>query len=251
MAAPWEYASSVYLALTATLSDGSLATLKIDRYLNNSKAYKGFPRNLAADKAKDALLNAIAGYSKQPYPGPPAPIVDGLTYDRLKLQRVFTGKGAPEDIRNVVLLASRFKLTDSKTVNNYIKTSIGLDCNGFAGNFWGIDPNTEIGKYNVDRRTAVVKVVPGDAMLWYQKSGGEPFHIGVVDEVNDLGKQFQIIVAQSMGPVDDGLMRFDWGKFTPENNKSGELFAQRNMGGQIGPCVIYFAGGPTKGKSNM
>ena len=248
MAAPWDYANSVYLSLKATLSDGSLATLKIDRYLNNGLK---LPRNTAADKAKDALLNAIAGYTKDAWPGQLMPIVDGVTYDRLKLQRVFTGKGAPEDIRNAVKLASRFKLINDKMpVDKYVSTNIGLDCNGFAGNFWGIDSNTEIGKYNVDRRKAVAEIVAGDAMLWYKKSGGEPFHIGVVDEVNVVGKQFQIIVAQSMG-LEDGLNRFDWGKFTPETNKSGELFAQKNMGGAIGECVIYFAAGPTKGKSNM
>jgi hypothetical protein len=246
MAAPWEYASSVYLALKATLSDGSLATLKIDRYLNNGLQR---PRNLAAGKAKDALLGAIAGELKVPYPGPLGFTIDGLTYERVKLQRVFTGKGAPEDIRNVVRLASRFKLTDAKTVDTYCNTNIGLDCNGFAGNFWGSDPNTPIGKYNVNRRKTVAEVAAGDAMLWYKKSGGEPFHIGVVDEVITVAKQFQVIVAQSMG-LEDGLMRFDWGKFTPEKNKSGELFAQRDLGGDIGECVIYFAGGPTKQKSN-
>jgi hypothetical protein len=249
MAAPWDYASSVYLALKVTLSDGTLATIKVDRYLNNGLKN---PRNANAEKAKDALLNAIATELKAHYPGPLVPTIDGLTYDRLKLQRVFAGKGAPEDIRNVVKLASRFKLINDKMpVDKYVSTNMGLDCNGFAGNFWGIDPNTPIGKYNVNRRKAVADIVAGDAMLWYKKSGGEPFHIGVVDEVIVVGKQFQIIVAQSMGPVEDGLMRFDWGKFTPENNKSGELFAQRNMGAPIGECVIYFAGGPTKGKSNM
>lgn len=249
MAAPWDYARTVYLDLKATLSDGTLATFKVDRYLNNGLKN---PRNAAAEKAKDALLSAIAAELKDHYPGPLVPKIDGLTYERLKLQRVFTGKGAPEDIRNVVKLASRYKLINDKMpVDKYVSTNIGLDCNGFAGNFWGIDPNTEIGQYNVGRRKAVAEIVTGDAMLWYKKSGGAPFHIGVVDEVIVVGKQFQIFVAQSMGPVEDGLMRYDWGKFTPENNKSEELFAQRNMGGALGECVIYFTAGPTKGKSNM
>lgn len=249
MAAPWNYASSVLLDLKVTLADGTLATLKIDRYLNNGLKN---PRNFAADKAKDALLNAIAGELKVDYPGPLGPTIDGLTYDRRRLQRVFVGKGRPEDIRNAVKLASRFKLINDKMpVDKYVSTNIGLDCNGFAGNFWGIDPDTEIAYYNVDRRKAVGDIVAGDAMLWYKKSGGDPFHIGVVDEVVVVGKQFQIFVAQSMGPVEDGLMRFDWGKFTPENNKAGELFAQRNMGAPLGECLIFFAAGPTKGKSNM
>ncbi len=247
MAAPWDYASSVYLALKVTLADGSLATLKIDRYLNNGLKN---PRNLAADKAKDALLNAIAGELKVPYPGPLGPTIDGLTYDRLKLQRVFTGKGAPEDIRNVVKLASRFKLiSDKMPVDKYVSTNIGLDCNGFAGNFWGINPDTSIDQYDVHRRQAVADVAAGDAMVFYRKGVAAPFHIAVVDEVKVVGKQFQVIVAQSAG-LEQGLDHFDWGKLTPENTKSGDLYAQKTLTG-VGDCTIHFAGGPPKGKSNM
>src|SRR5262249_56299503 len=61
MAAPWDYASSVYLNLKATLDDGTLVTLKIDRYLNNGLKLK---RNQDADKAKDSLLSRIAGELK-------------------------------------------------------------------------------------------------------------------------------------------------------------------------------------------
>ena len=34
MGAPWDYASSAYLNLLATLDDGMQVTVKIDRYLN-------------------------------------------------------------------------------------------------------------------------------------------------------------------------------------------------------------------------
>jgi hypothetical protein len=246
MAAPWDYASSVYLDLKATLDDGTLVRLKIDRYLNNGLKLQ---RNLDAGKAKDRLLNGIAGELKVPYPGPLTFTIDGVLYDRLKLQRVFTGKGSPQDIRNVLRLASRFKLTDAQTAQTYCNTNIGLDCNGFAGNFWGIDPNTSIDQYDVDRRQAVADVVAGDAMIWYLKGATAPFHMAVVDEVNVIGQQFQVIVAQSMG-LEEGVHRFDWGKLTLENNKSGHLFAQKTITG-IGDCLIFFAGGPTKGKPNM
>ena len=245
MAAPWDYASAVYLDLKATLDDGTLVTLKIDRYLNNVK----LQRNKDAEKAKDALLGGVAGELKVAYPGPLMFTIDSLTYDRLKLQRVFTGKGAPEDIRNVVRLASRFKLTDAKTVSKYCTTNIGLDCNGFTGNYWGKDPDTSIDQYNTNRRRAVADVAPGDAMIFYRKGVAAPFHIAVVDEVNVIGKQFQVIVAQSAG-LEQGLERFDWGRLTPENTKSGDLFAQKTIAG-VGDCTLYFAGGPEKGKSSM
>ena len=246
MAAPWDYASSVYLDLKATLDDGTLVTLKIDRYLNNGLKLQ---RNKDAEKAKDALLSGVAGELKVAYPGPLMFTIDSLTYDRLKLQRVFTGKGAPEDIRNVVRLASRFKLTDAKTVSKYCTTNIGLDCNGFTGNYWGKDPDTSIDQYNTNRRRAVADVTPGDAMIFYRKGVAAPFHIAVVDEVNVIGKQFQVIVAQSAG-LEQGLERFDWGRLTPENTKSGDLFAQKTIAG-VGDCTLYFAGGPEKGKSSV
>jgi hypothetical protein len=244
MPAPWKYASSAYLDLKAMLDDATLVTLKIDRYLNNGLKLQ---RNKDAERAKDSLLNRIAGELKVPYPGPLTFPIDGVTYNRLNLQRVFSGKGSPEDIRNVVRLASRFQLTDAKTVGQYCTKNIGLDCNGFAGNFWGIDPNTSIHKYDVKRRQAVADVAAGDAMIFYKKGGSSPIHIAVVDEVNVLGKQFQVIVAQSMG-LEQGLHRFDWGKLTPET-KSGDLYAQKHVA-SVGDCTIYFAEGPEKGESN-
>ena len=86
MAAPWDYASSVYLDLKATLADGTLATLKIDRYLNNGLKLQ---RNKDAERAKDALLNGIASELKVHYPGPLSFTIDGVTYDRLKLHARF------------------------------------------------------------------------------------------------------------------------------------------------------------------
>jgi hypothetical protein len=246
MAAPWDYASSVYLDLKAKLDDGTLVTLKIDRYLNNALKLQ---RNKDAERAKDSLLNHIAGELKVASPGPLTFTIEGVTYDRLQLQRVFTGKGSPDGIRNVVRLASRFQLTDAKTANQYCTKNIGLDCNGFAGNFWGIDPNKPISDYNVNRRQAVTDVAAGDAMIFYLDGVAAPIHIAVVDEVNGIGKQFQVIVAQSMG-LEQGLHRFDWGKLTPQHTKPGDLYARKTVSG-VGDCTIYFAGGPEKGKPNM
>jgi len=67
--------------------------------------------------------------------------------------------------------------------------------------------------------------------------------------VNVIGKQFQVIVAQSMG-LEQVSIAVDWGKLTPQNTKSGELYARKTVSG-VGDCTIYFAGGPQKGKSNM
>ena len=110
MAAPWDYASTVYLDLKAVLDDGTSVTLKIDLYLNNALKWK---RNEDAGKAWVALVTKIATELKSKGYPPRNFTIDGVGYDLLKLKRVFSGKGAPEDIRNVVRLASRYKLTDA------------------------------------------------------------------------------------------------------------------------------------------
>jgi hypothetical protein len=266
MAAAWDYADSAYLNLKATLDDGTPATAKIDRYLNNDAKYKGYPRNVNADKAKDALLNAIARELKLATWAPGLVFtLDGVTYDRLKLQRVFSGKGSPEGIRNVLLLASRYKHTDAATVREYCTKNIGLDCNGFACNFWGTSADWEIGKYDVNRRTAVADIVAGDAMIFYHRGGNgaaapPPFHIAVVDEVNVIGDKFQVIVAQSAGEdvgnakMDQGLTRFDYGTLTPQHLPAkpgpGALYADTTADG-VPNTRVFFAAAPTKGKSNV
>ena len=243
---PWNYANLTYLNLKAKLDDEkTVVTLKIDRYLNNGLK---LPRNMNAGKALFQLLNSIVGELKVKYPGPLKFKISDIAYDRVKLQRVFYGKGSPEDIRDVVRLASRYKLTDAKTVNQYCTANIGLDCNGFAGNFWGIDPETIIGSYDVNRRKAVADVASGDAMIYYRKGGSSPVHIAVVDEVKIVGKDFQVIIAQSAGP-DQGISRFDCGRLKPLNTKSGDLYVQRTVGG-YGECMVFFAAGPPRGASN-
>jgi hypothetical protein len=143
-----------------------------------------------------------------------------------------------------VRLASRFKLTDAKTVGKYCTTNIGLDCNGFAGHFWGIDPTTSIGGYNKDRRKEVADVTAGDAMIFYLKDVAAPYHIAVVDEVLIHKKEIEVKVAQSMGL--EGLHHLT-GRMTPQKNAKGELFTHKIL--SVGDTTMYFAGGPTKGKS--
>ena len=246
MAAPWDYASSVYLDLATQLDDGSLVTLSVDRYLNAGLKLK---RTLDAAKEKDGLLDAIATELKVKYPPPLQFTIDGLTINRLELQRVFSGKGSPDNIRTAVRLASRYKRTDAKTADKYCNSFIGLDCNGFAGNFWGIDPTTSIDAYDVNRRKAVADVVAGDVMIFYKKGERAAAHIAVVDEVRVADKQFEVTVAQSAG-LEVGLDHFNWGKMTPQSNKAGDLFAVKTWPG-LGEYTIYFAGGPPKGKPNV
>ena len=51
--------------------------------------------------------SAIADELKVKYPPPLQFTIDDRTFNRLNLQRVYSGKGSPEDFRNAVRLASR------------------------------------------------------------------------------------------------------------------------------------------------
>jgi hypothetical protein len=288
MAAALEYADKYYLNLQATLDDGSPVTVKIDRYLNN--ALKDDTRdhhnrrNLAANDAKDALLgdvvnelNNIAQKEKRPkLPGilpPPTFEIASATgevmnYNLLDLVYVSLGKGSPDAIRKFIRLASRYGHTTRETVGDYCTKNIGLDCNGFACNFWGIAADTSIGGYDVNRRQAVGDVTTGDAMIFYHTDGSapNPYHIAVVDEVNVNADQFRVIVAQSAG-LEQGLEHYTYTPdgLTSQNARApkpreprnppvgyqtaGDLFVRKAVYGI--DSTIFFAAGPAKGKSRV
>src|SRR5260370_36961653 len=111
MAEPWDYASNVYLNLTATLDDGSLTTLKIDRYLN--AGLKNLKRTVDSDREKDGLFGAVKHELKIKDHMPLQFQIGDKTINTTDLQRVFTGKGSPDSIRTAVRLASRFTRTDN------------------------------------------------------------------------------------------------------------------------------------------
>src|SRR5438067_2019091 len=119
MAEPWDYASTVYLNLTARLADGSLSTLKIDRYLN--AGLKKEKRTLDSDREKDGLFGAVKDELKINTRMPVQFPIGDRTINTSDLQRVFTGKGSPDSIRTAVWLASRYKRIDNTTVADYCK----------------------------------------------------------------------------------------------------------------------------------
>jgi hypothetical protein len=51
------------------------------------------------------------------------------------LLRPFVGKGSPEENQVVLQLAVRYGLATKETMQNYADDHLGLDCNGFVGNY--------------------------------------------------------------------------------------------------------------------
>jgi len=50
-------------------------------------------------------------------------------------RKAFLGKGSPEEAQITLQLAIRFKLATADTIQTYCDNYLGLDCNGFVGNF--------------------------------------------------------------------------------------------------------------------
>ena len=108
---------------------------------------------------------------------------------------VHSGKGSPEEIAIALHLVSRYKLYDkiyasdpAAGVRDYCDKYIGLDCNGFVGNYARATgkakvPNTPIGSYAPDkvRRTRIEDVKADDVLVWPDNG-----HIAVIHSIELL-----------------------------------------------------------------
>jgi len=245
---PAFYMFGTYHHLVTALHPHNVAILCIDKYLNAGiTGDPKHPRALRASAEKDALLDAVA-HELKVAKAPVSFTIDGQAIQRGHIQRVFSGKGSPSQIRTAMWLATRVKRTTPEGVDDYCDKFVGLDCNGFVGNFWGGDGNTEIDFYDKGRRTDPAKITTGDALVFYNRGAGTPFHIAVVEEARLSADQKKVSVraVQSAG-LEKGLELVDWGEQTLERDVHKSLFYTRHAGSQI----VFFAEGPPKGTPNV
>jgi hypothetical protein len=160
-------------------------------------------------------------------------------YDMLKnnLERVFMGKGAPDEIQDVIWMASHLGLVSRDTLPSYLDNNIGIDCGGFAACFWGMGrpspgapapigwsgftPRYFWETYRGSRRKNISQISAGDAIIFFrdvisdnpdvakkrdtagkliQGTGSEAFHIGVVDAASEIDKSTIFLsIAESSG----------------------------------------------------
>lgn len=114
-----------------------------------------------------------------------------------RMMDVHSGKGSPYEIAICLHLVAIFGLYDKKKfgadsaagVRDYCDKYIGLDCNGFVGNFaqqarLGKVPNSEINTYarKGHRRTKLEDVEPWDVLVWPDDS-----HIAVIHSIDRTG----------------------------------------------------------------
>jgi hypothetical protein len=221
---PSIYANMTYLHLLVKLDDGWPAFVSIDKYLNyGTRGMTAYPRADAADREKDGLLGAIKDEVKWKSRYAPDRVeIAGRTVILHDIQLVFAGKGSPDQIRTAVWLASHYSRTNRGTVAAYCNRFVGLDCNGFASNFWGIDPETEIADYDVNRRTRLADVETGDVLIHYDNKTGKAAHLAVIDTATVKDNTLSLRVVQSAGD-DPGLKIDDIGTVQPTTNAKGEL----------------------------
>jgi hypothetical protein len=223
---PWQYASR-YLSLDIATSAGTVG-IKLDRYKIGDptpaqQQLWGAVRDHFHSKGKSYQLLLTVN-------GVPVPIV-GPDQIRMSAVRPFYGKGSPEDCQIALQLAVLLGLTTSNHLQNWCDANLGLDCNGFVGNYlsrvvlgveWQLDPihpgpSTDIqrifrwaagsdesgalddlSKVDPDRKYILCKVDPhGNVMPGGPHSAAG--HISITEPGEFMRQSF---VSNSMGGID-------------------------------------------------
>lgn len=220
---PLQY-EDLYHKLVVSLNELGTTTVDVHRYQNNDAKLKSnaFLGNAEALKHKDQLVGKMTAESKQekklatakPDPADAGGIMgpfnavasaigsavhlsnsEVLRRLRPTMMTVHSGKGSPEEIATALHLVAKYKLYDKKIadegagVRDYCDKYIGLDCNGFVGNYARTIgkskvPNTPIGSYasKTNMRTKLEDVQADDVLVWTDHG-----HIAVIHSIEPLG----------------------------------------------------------------
>ena len=253
---PEEYARR-YLNLSALLEDFSICEVKIDRYLNAGALYSKDPKVVknASSRAKRAqaaynkLYQAIAAeLSVKKGPVPLTFTIGGITLALMGVRRCFDGKGSPPEIRHVLWLASRYGQLGSATAQAYCNDNLGLDCNGFAANYWGLIPDT-VSTWDFDKngRKSFDEIQAGDAIIFYKSlpKGPKPncSHVAVVGSNPSVsGNQLSFAIVQSAG-IEIGLHTTLGVNWELKKTKTGVVYSEDETSDRR---YRFFASGPAK-----
>jgi len=132
MISPLYYARR-YWNLQVPLDAGGFASVRIGSYLSGQPTPGKDPLWMKVKQAfsggKTVKATAHNGFVLQE--------LNCTTPDDILLHivRPFYGKGSPEDCQIVLQMALRFGLTSQGQLQSYADNYIGLDCNGFVGNW--------------------------------------------------------------------------------------------------------------------
>jgi hypothetical protein len=109
--------------------------------------------------------------------------------------RAFCGKGSPDEIADTIRLAvvaGRIGMGKDllgrqpacATVAQYVTKFITVDCNGYVGNYYGMNPSTDLECYatKATRRMQVDEIARGDVVCTF-KPDGKCRHVALVQKI--------------------------------------------------------------------
>jgi hypothetical protein len=266
---PEEYAAK-YLKMKAVLADGAIREVAIDRYLNHGKLNQTDPgeggRNMTA-RAKEAwkfawdLIASILKANGLKWL-PQSFQFGSLVLTPLQIYRPFMGKGSPQEILNVLWLASKYPVNGNvltrESLSTFCNAKLGLDCNGFASNYWGATGNpiplpesASSYLFNANPRTKIGDIRNGDAIVEYlgskTTSPEKALHVAVVGGApRASGNQLTFDRVQSAGQNGNFGLEIETGKtWDLKKETDGQLYFLITSGETAGRRC-YFAAGPAK-----
>jgi hypothetical protein len=262
---PEEYMSK-YLKMTVDLADGALHEVAIDRYLNHGKIEHPVPdsdgrvmtaRAKDAEAARSALRQAVTVYlHKLTAEERRRFLVHYKPLDLMALNRPFWGKGSPQEVCDVLWLASKCGLLTSATLSRYCNAHLGLDCNGFAANYWGMTQpmpeNASTILFNARPRTKMGDIRNGDAIVEFvgrkTATAKDARHVAVVaGSPSASGSVLTFDRVQSAGLNGNIGLEIEYGKKWELKHETGD--GQLYFPVVTGPTAgrrCYFAAGPPK-----
>jgi len=232
-----------YTRCLVSLTDGTLLTVCIDRYL--SATDRSSQQVLRGDRAYHDLVQAL---SKKTGTGAYASMyrLDGARVHLESFKMPFVGKGSPFDVRQAALAASWCGLVDAHSILRYCEENMGLDCNGFASNLFRLDRNTAISSFDdpARRLDSPLGFGPRTLLVWLDTaaSGRTHSHIAVVERVTSIDERravadLQIVHSEGgrglhqerlykrFGVDEVGKIFFDQGDDPPRVSMSKRIYA--------------------------
>jgi hypothetical protein len=187
---PSEYLNR-YHRLAYVLDDWTGGIAEVSRYVLGASGSVWDSRSLMLNGIAHELNSQPGATRVNAWHLPDSFVIDGSILHKRNIMHVYTGKASPDEMADVIWLAHRFGLItnparprrDSKSVERFVADTLGCDCNGLTGNYFGINPNTAIDSYAVAsrRRRSVEDIRPGDVLI--STVGGHREHIALVDSV--------------------------------------------------------------------
>ncbi len=184
-----------YENLRVQFHDGTSTHVRIQRYRSEHSSEPVHSAHVA-DGEKSRIFQAIrrrAGVNNNinqmrvEYSNAPAGVPPFEDVDLVERVRVFLGWGDPIEIAQVLRLAVWSGALTATGLPFFCDQYIGVDCAGFAGNYYGgrlrgTKPVNFASPHRLVRRLDQVR--QGDAIVW---QGGERTHVAVIDFLDPSG----------------------------------------------------------------